>query len=640
MKQLPPAQEYQRSVKQETPTSEFILRGVKGLKKRFYFPIVFLLLCVGGAFLALRMVEPKYSSSATVRIEKRSPLKDEDSKGRTRDSGYLDGEVMWFSYRPVIEEMINRVGLLPSTASNEERRKLIKQFQEVRIQVKPFRGASVIQVSSFWNDPALAQQIVSTLTDVFIERYESYNQNELERRTSFLERQVEDLKLRIKEKEANLSEFQKTAKMLSTQDGLKALNDSVTTLELELGKAEFELNNIVYQKKQVQSLINGIGKIAPVNQALVNHLLTPTSPLYDRLKQADALEKSIALLEQQKRDEADGLTDTSGIAYGKPSPVNEAVRKNLVQNSPLRQQLLEIVSLEKELRNVRLQYQDSHTSVILAKDRLKEASESARNMLGALDPNGVQFFDEWGATVLLAQAETWAPGLGVETQKLPIYQERLNNLSEEIRQMIEQIDPAGVEVYKSFGAGYLLSQAISWQGQGADAARRLEDLNRQLKDLEYTEQAVTARMEGLKDNIQTTKLLLNDLPSNQAILDGKVRELRVLEDLYLQLEQRLATAAIEARANMWQVEVVDPPVMASAPDFPKPMMFMALGFLMGGLLGFGLPLLIEFTDTRIHSPEEIERRLGLPVLAKLPEMGTRHRELRGPMGKPPLLKSK
>lgn len=607
-------------MEEETPTSEIVFRALKGLRKRFYFPIVFLVLCLAGTLIAMKVVEPRYSSRAMVRIEKRSPLQDE-SRLTKNDPGYLEGEVMWFTYRPVIEEMIDRVGLASALVSREERQKLIKEFQEERIQVEPFKGASTIEVRAFWNNPRQAREIVSTLTEVFIERYETYNQTELERRTSFLARQVEDLKARIEEKEASLSEFQKTAKLLSTDDGLKSINESVTTLEVELGKAEFELDAIIYQKKQIQSQIENLGKSSPVSPALVNHLVTPTSPLYDKLQKAEALERSIALLEQQEQDEADGVGDGLQDTFGQPSPVNEAVRKSLVQDSPLRSQLMEVIQLEKQLKNLHLQYKDKHTTVILAKDQLRDASESARSMLEALDPGAVKYFDEWGASVLLAQAETWAPGLGVETQKLPKYKERLEELSGEIRQLIGQIDPDGVEVYESFGAGYLLSQAINWQGQGVDTSIRLEDLTAQLRELEFTEKELRDRIAKLEESIEDTELQMDELPSNQAILDGKERELRVLENLYVVLQQRLSTATIEARANMWQVEVVDPPVMASDPDFPKPKKFLAMGGLMGLLLGIGLPLLIEFMDNRIQSPQDIEKKSGLPVLAKLPELG-------------------
>jgi len=281
---------------------------------------------------------------------------------------------MWFSYRPVIEEMIDRVGLTATLTGSVERRDLIREFQEKRIRVKPFKGASVIQVSCDWNNAEQAKDIVATLTDVFIQRYEDYNQNELDRQTSFLARQVDELKDRIKEKEASLSEFQKSARLLSTRDGLQSIDDSETTLELELSKAEYDLDTLNYQKKQLLLQLDSLGKTAPVNQALVGHLTTPTSPLYEKLKQAETLEKSLALLEQQESDEGTGRLDPLGREFGRPSPVNEAVRKSLVQNSPLRSQLLEVISLEKELRNLRLQYMDKHDSVIVAMDKLNDAS--------------------------------------------------------------------------------------------------------------------------------------------------------------------------------------------------------------------------------------------------------------------------
>lgn len=52
---------------------------------------------------------------------------------------------------------------------------------------------------------------------------------------------------------------------------------------------------------------------------------------------------------------------------------------------------------------------------------------------------------------------------------------------------------------------------------------------------------------------------------------------------------------------------------------PKTKRNVALGLLLGILLGIGLAFLREALDTRIRSAEEISDRLGLPLLARLPE---------------------
>lgn len=603
---------------EETPLGEILGRAFGAIRRSLYFPIIFLIAGVGLAFLAIKVIQPKYSSTVSIRIERRSPLRDlaDSDFSRYGDRGYLQGEVMWFSYRPVIEEMLSRAGLVEALRSPKDREELIREFQEARIQVEPFRGANVLKVTSSWNSPRKAREIVSTLADVFIERYEKYNQDELERQTSFLSRQVKDLKTRIEEKEAALSEFQKTTRLLSTEEGLKSLNESLTTLEIELGKAEFELKNLLYNKQLLKTQIDSLGQSAPVGPVLVNHLMTPASPLYDKMIQAEALEKSIQLLKQEE-DLKDAQT-----GFGMPSPVNESLRISLVQPSPLRKQLEDVMALEKELHGLRLRYMPKHDSVILASEKLDDASRTARTMIVSLDSAGGALYDQWGPSILLSKAPTWAPGLGADRQKLPRMEEKLKTLSREIREMIRQFDPAGVEIFNTFGAGYMLSQSVTWQGMGKHTAEQGDRLKDNLRTLEFSEESLNNRISGLREEIRKTQQRFDDLPASQAILEGKVREIKVLEDLYVMLEQRLSTAMIEARANMWQVEIVDPPAEPTSPDFPKPALFLAAGFLVGLFLGCGIPVLLELLADRIMSPEDIERQLGIPVLAKLPELGS------------------
>jgi polysaccharide biosynthesis transport protein len=59
---------------------------------------------------------------------------------------------------------------------------------------------------------------------------------------------------------------------------------------------------------------------------------------------------------------------------------------------------------------------------------------------------------------------------------------------------------------------------------------------------------------------------------------------------------------------------------------PRPVRNGVLGLVLGLVLGIGLAFLREALDTRIRSAEEIEERLGLPLLARIPEPPRRLRK--------------
>jgi len=610
----------QEETGEEVPIGEVLQRALHGFLKRFYYLPIFLLLGLGTAFVAYRKAEPHYTSSVSIQINRRSPLTDNTGGG---GRGHLASEAMWFTYRPVVEELLEKTGLEATTGSPGELRHLIESFQKDRIRASIVRDTSIIRVSCYWSAPEMARQLVATLADIFIERYEKYNQDEMDRQTAFLARQVQDIRQDIETKEASLSEFQKAHGLLTMQDGVRSFHESLTTLETELGRAEIDLKTLLYKKEDVQNQLDSLGGSSPVRAVLLQHLVNTSSPLYVKLKEAEGLEKAVALLKQRATALDESTPDTVAPRVGGISPVNEALRLSLVSvNSPLRAKLEEVVTLERQIKTLKLQYMDNHPNVMLAKAQLREASQEARKAIMDLDPRGLTLYDDpdVGAAGLIFQSLTWQPGLPAGAEQLEPTQKRLAALSEEIRQLMRPLDPEAVELYDQYGAGYLLSQASAWQSWGLDSSSRVARLKETLSDLSFNEQLTRNRIEELQQNIEKTTQWMGSLPTNQALLEGKVRELQVLRNLYTMLQERLATASIEARSNMWQVEIMDPPYMPNRPDAPNPKKYFGVGGMLGLLLGFGLPLLFEFTDDRIRKPEQIEKRLGLSVLATLPKI--------------------
>jgi len=84
-------------------------------------------------------------------------------------------------------------------------------------------------------------------------------------------------------------------------------------------------------------------------------------------------------------------------------------------------------------------------------------------------------------------------------------------------------------------------------------------------------------------------------------LDGRIKELNLTEDV--------------GAMNVSIMEVAVPSLGASYPIRAR---FLAVGALLGGLIGFGLAWLRDLMDHRLKSIDEISATLGLPVLGSLP----------------------
>ena len=66
------------------------------------------------------------------------------------------------------------------------------------------------------------------------------------------------------------------------------------------------------------------------------------------------------------------------------------------------------------------------------------------------------------------------------------------------------------------------------------------------------------------------------------------------------------------------VSLMDEAVMPSSPDSPKPILNIAIAFLLGLIISVVVILLMAYLDNTIKSTEELENLFNLPVLGSIP----------------------
>jgi succinoglycan biosynthesis transport protein ExoP len=181
----------------------------------------------------------------------------------------------------------------------------------------------------------------------------------------------------------------------------------------------------------------------------------------------------------------------------------------------------------------------------------------------------------------------------------------------------------------------LLASLNDLENRRVDLALRRTDQNAdvvavdaRVADIERQLHAIASSYEqGLALQVRSLGVTQGQLSRRLAVIPGVAvqsarleRERSSIAEVWQMLRTRLQEAEVAEAVRLPSVRIVDAASAPYRPSWPRVPMNLALGLFMG--LGFGLILAIlrELRDSRLHERVEVERTVGLPILAMLPRL--------------------
>jgi capsular exopolysaccharide synthesis family protein len=204
--------------------------------------------------------------------------------------------------------------------------------------------------------------------------------------------------------------------------------------------------------------------------------------------------------------------------------------------------------------------------------------------------------------------------LGIEdqtlTKNLPLYQE---SAAEEVRLLnsgLGQKHPrilalrATKEVY-----GKQLNDAVT---------ALLGSLETKYKIAKGTLDELNSKLSASQDDYNRDKL------ASKEYIDAKTAYIQAREVLKV-AETKLSTEGMQKQMTMFVAKIweqAEPSMVPAKPNVPA---YLALSVLIGLICGVGLAFFIEYLDTSVKTLDDVEKFLGIPVLAVVPKnVGTIH----------------
>ncbi|MDI6872258.1 MAG: GNVR domain-containing protein [Bacillota bacterium] len=176
----------------------------------------------------------------------------------------------------------------------------------------------------------------------------------------------------------------------------------------------------------------------------------------------------------------------------------------------------------------------------------------------------------------------------------------------------------------------LRSQVEEVKGQMRQAAERIvasetetanpvyQELLLKATQLEVERLALDVRRETLERLVAEEEKLFTQLPDKELQLVSLTRNAKVSEQTYLMLKQKYEELRITEAMKSGNVRIVDEAVTPAEPVRPRKALNVAIAAFLSLFTGVGLAFLLEYLDTTIRTPEELEEVLGLPVLGQIP----------------------
>ncbi len=160
------------------------------------------------------------------------------------------------------------------------------------------------------------------------------------------------------------------------------------------------------------------------------------------------------------------------------------------------------------------------------------------------------------------------------------------------------------------------------------------------KNREIIVAEATSHIQGLKDKLQAAEKRQTDLTAynkdqRSEAIDKQAaavtyqtakRDVEQMEASLLQKRERYLSesSALELTKNVGYIG--QKAEIESAPAKPRVMLNLALGAIVGLIFGVGLAFALEYMDTSVKTIDDVERFLGVPVLAVIPQnVGVLHR---------------
>lgn len=147
-----------------------------------------------------------------------------------------------------------------------------------------------------------------------------------------------------------------------------------------------------------------------------------------------------------------------------------------------------------------------------------------------------------------------------------------------------------------------------------------QQVNGVLQSLRATYEAALAEERELENAVRGLRGEYFDQNARSIEYEILQRDVQTASEKYDSLLEELNSVSVVRDIANNNLSIVDRAVPNAAPSSPNPVRDIGTALVLGLVLGIGLAFLIEYFDESIKSPEDVEKKLGLPLIGSVPKL--------------------
>lgn len=137
--------------------------------------------------------------------------------------------------------------------------------------------------------------------------------------------------------------------------------------------------------------------------------------------------------------------------------------------------------------------------------------------------------------------------------------------------------------------------------------------------------SLETKKDALSNTIKKYDERLEKLPEKELQLARLERAVKVSENIYLLLLEKYQEARINEAMELGDIRIIDSALVPDEPIKPNKKLNLAIGGILGLMLGIMLVFFMEYMDNTIKTTEDVERYLGLPVIGLIPKINSKRK---------------